>query len=164
MNQAVEQTYRDLMKRLQELPDEIMAAQVDLTATKLELDAAEKAAKEIADTLPTRGNNEGERKANKLIDLQADAVYQMHSQAAAAKRKSIAYQTDAVAAMEREFNSVRYQAKLHAEYMALLANDTTATSIDFGMDASGKSAAQVARVSNGSNGTITAQDAADIGL
>jgi hypothetical protein len=31
------------------------------------------------------------------------------------------------------------------------------------MDASGKSAAQIARV-NGSNGTITAQDAADIGL
>ena len=163
MHPIVEQTYQDLMKRLRELPAEITAAQIDLTATKLDLDTAEKSAKEIADTLPVRGNNEAERKANKLTDLQTDAAYQEHNQTAIAKRRSIAYQTDAVAAMEREFNSVRYQAKLHAEYMALLANDTTATDISFNMDAAGKSAAQVQRV-NGSNGHVTAQDAADIGL
>ena len=163
MHPIVKQTYQDLMADLARLPGEIKAAQIELTATKLELDTHDASAKAIADTLPTRGNNEAERKANKISDLQTNEAYQVHNQAAIACRRSIAYQTDEVANLERQFNAVRYQAKLHAEYMALLANDTTAQDISFNMDGAGKSAAQIDRV-NGSNGHMTAQDAADAGL
>ncbi len=163
MHSIVEQTYRELMESLDRLPAKIKAEQIELTALKLDLERDEKLAKDIADTLPVRGSNEGERKANKIADLRTCEEYQRYSQAADAGRKAIAYQTDIVADIERQFNSVRYQAKLHAEYMALLANDTTAQDISFNMDVTGKSAAQVARV-NGSNGTVTPEDAAQIGL
>jgi hypothetical protein len=61
---------------------------------------------------------------------------------------------------------VGYAARLTAAAMEMLAamGPNKAQDIEFHMDASGKSAAQIDRITNGSNGHATAEDAASIGL
>lgn len=156
--QMILETYTDLMTKLDDLPLAIQQAQTELTATRLDLDRDEKAAKEIGESLPPRGNNDSERKANKLADLKTHVVYQRFSQSADANRRSVAYQTDLVEHLTRQFTAVGYQAKLHAGLMAYLASAgavSGATDIQFSMGRN--------KVTNGA-AHMTAADAADLGL
>ena len=149
------QTYTDIMARFDDLPKAIEQAQVELTAIRLDLDRDEKAAKEISESLAPRGNNDTERKANKLADLEKHGPYQRFSQSATANRRIAAFQADQVDSLTRQFAAAGYQAKLHGSLLAYLAAAGTVTSggdINFNMGA------------KPSNGHMTAADAADIGL
>ena len=171
MHQHLIDTYTNIMADLGNLPGEIAAAQTDLNAAKLQLATSDKTLADIeAQTaLNVEGKNAEERKAKLVQALKADPVYVRWSKAADVERADVAKLSNDVDMLTRQFAAVGYAARLTAATMEMLAamGPNKAGDIEFHMDASGKSAAQVARVNgttNGSNGTITAQDAADIGL
>ena len=157
-------TYADLMTRLDTLPKEIAAVQTDLNAAKMQLATSEKTLADIeAQTaLNVEGKNAEERKARLTQALKADAVYIRWDKAAAVERADIAKLTTEYDRLTREFAAVGYAARLTASMAEMLAamGPNTAQDVQFNMDAAGKSAA----VLNASNGHVTAQDAADIGL
>ena len=167
MHQQLIDTYTNIMADLRNLPAAIAAAQTDLNAAKLQLATSERTLADIeAQTaLNVEGKNAEERKARLTQVLKADAVYVRWAKAADVERADVAKLTNDVDMLTRQFAAVGYAARLTAATMEMLAamGPNKAGDIEFHMDASGKSAAQVARI-NGSNGTITAQDAADIGL
>ena len=167
MHQQLINQYADIMASLDNLPGEIAAVQTDLNAAKAQLATSDRTLADIeAQTaLNVEGKNAEERKARLSQVLKADAVYVRWSKAADVERADIAKLTNDVDMLTRQFAAVGYAARLTAATMEMLAamGPNKAGDIEFHMDASGKSAAQIARV-NGSNGTITAQDAADIGL
>jgi hypothetical protein len=158
MQAQILSTYTDIMARLDDLPKAIEQAQIELTATRLDLDRDEKAAKEISESLAPRGNNDSERKANKLADLEKHLPYQRFAQSAAANRRSVAVQADLVDSLTRQFAAAGYQAKLHGSLLAYLAASGAVSSvgdINFNMGA---------KPMNGNGQHMTAQDAADLGL
>ena len=167
MHQQLIDRYIDTMASLDNLPGEIAAVQTDLNAAKLQLATSDKTLADIeAQTaLNVEGKNAEERKARLGLTLKGDAVYVRWDKAATVERADVAKLTTEYDRLGREFAAVGYAARLTAAAMEMLAamGPNKAGDIEFHMDASGKSAAQIARV-NGSNGTITAQDAADIGL
>jgi hypothetical protein len=167
MHQQLIDTYTNIMADLGNLPGEIATAQMDLNAAKTQLATSDRTLADIeAQTaLNVEGKNAEERKARLTQALKADAVYVRWSKAADVERADVAKLTNEVDMLTRQFAAVGYAARLTAATMEMLAamGPNKAGDIEFHMDASGKSAAQIARV-NGSNGTITAQDAADIGL
>ena len=167
MHQQLINQYTDIMASLANLPGEIAAAQTDLNAAKMQLSVSDRTLADIeAQTaLNVEGKNAEERKARLMLTLKADAVYTRWSKAADVERADVAKLSNDVDMLTRQFAAVGYAARLTAATMEMLAamGPDRGKDIEFHMDAAGKSAAQVARV-NGSNGTITAQDAADIGL
>ena len=168
MYQTLIDNYADILSELRDLPAEIAAAQTDLNAAKLQLATSERTLADIeAQTaLNVEGKNAEERKARLSQALKADAVYVRWAKAADVERADVAKLSNDVDMLTRQFAAVGYAARLTAATMEMLAamGPNKAGDIEFHMDASGKSAAQVARVNNGSNGHVTAQDAADIGL
>ena len=156
------QTYTDIYTRLSDLPKAIEQAQIELTATRLDLDRDEKAAKEISDSLRVEGKNDEERKAAKVVALTTLAVYQRFSQSANANRRSVAVQADLVDSLTRQFAAAGYQAKLHGAMLAYLAAAGAVSSVG---DIQFNMGAKPVNV-NGANGVhhMTAADAADLGL
>ena len=150
-------TYTDIMGRLSDLPLAIEQAQIELTATRLDLDRDEKAAKEIGESLAPRGNNDSERKANKLADLEKHLPYQRFAQSANANRRSVAVQSDLVDSLTRQFAAAGYQSKLHASLMAFLAASGAVTP-------AGDANFYPTKATNGNGQHMTVQDAADLGL
>ena len=167
MHQQLIDRYIDIMASLDKLPGEIAAVQTDLNAAKTQLVNSERTLADIeAQTaLNVEGKNADERKAKLVQALKADPVYVRWAKAADTERADVAKLTNEYDMLVRQFAAVGYAARLTASTMEMLAamGPNKAGDIDFRMDATGKSAAQVARV-NGSNGHVTAQDAADIGL
>lgn len=167
MHQQLIDRYTDIMASLDNLPAAIAAAQTDLNAAKLQLATSDKTLADIeAQTaLNVEGKNAEERKARLSQALKTDAVYVRWSKAADVERADVAKLTNDVDMLTRQFAAVGYAARLTAATMEMLAamGPNKAGDIEFHMDASGKSAAQIARV-NGSNSHMTAQDAADAGL
>ena len=150
------QTYHELMGRLAELPAAIEQAQIELTAARLDLDRDERAVKDIEAQTFGEGPNDEKRKADKIAKLKADAVYGRWAQAADKGRREVAVLTDQVDSLARQFAAAGYQSKLHAAMLTYLAESGAISSvgdINFGM---GKP--------QGSNGHMTAADAADLGL
>ena len=150
------QTYHELMGRLAELPAAIEQAQIELTAAKLDLDRDERTVKDIETATRGDGKNDEERKADKIAKLKADAIYQRWAQSADKGRREVAVLADQVDSLTRQFAAAGYQSKLHAALLAFLAESGAISSvgdINFGM---GKP--------QGSNGHMTAADAADLGL
>ncbi len=171
MHQQLIDTYTNIMADLRNLPAAIAAAQTDLNAAKMQLSVSDRTLADIeAQTaLNVEGKNAEERKARLGLTLKADAVYTRWSKAADVERADIAKLANDVDMLTRQFAAVGYAARLTAATMEMLAamGPNKAQDIAFHMDATGKSAAQIQRVngsSNGSNGHVTAQDAADIGL
>ena len=164
MHQQLIDTYTNIMASLANLPGEIAAMQTDLNAAKAQLATSDRTLADIeAQTaLNVEGKNAEERKARLSQVLKADAVYVRWSKAADVERADIAKLTTEFDRLTREFAAVGYAARLTASMAEMLAamGPNKATDISFNMDASGKSAAVI----NGSNGHVTAQDAADIGL
>ena len=167
MHQQLVSQYADIMASLANLPGEIAAVQTDLNAAKAQLATSDRTLADIeAQTaLNVEGKNAEERKAKLTQALKADPVYVRWAKAADVERADIAKLTTEYDRLTREFAAVGYAARLTAATMEMLAamGPNKAGDIEFHMDSAGKSAAQVARV-NGSNGHVTAQDAADIGL
>ena len=89
-------------------------------------------------------------------------MYVRWAKAADVERADIAKLTTEYDRLTRQFAAVGYAARLTAAAMEMLAamGPNTAQDVQFNMDAAGKSAA----VLTGSNGHMTAQDAADLGL
>ena len=168
MHQELVSQYADIMASLANLPGEIAAVQTDLNAAKAQLATSDRTLADIeAQTaLNVEGKNAEERKARLSQALKADAVYVRWSKAADVERADIAKLTNKVDMLTRQFAAVGYAARLTAAAMEMLAamGPNTAQDISFNMDGAGKSAAQIDRINNGSNGYVTAQDAADIGL
>ena len=164
MHQQLISQYTDIMASLANLPGEIAAVQTDLNAAKAQLATSDRTLADIeAQTaLNVEGKNAEERKARLSQALKADAVYIRWDKAAAVERADIAKLTTEYDRLTREFAAVGYAARLTAAAMEMLAamGPNTAQDVQFNMDAAGKSAA----VLNASNGHVTAQDAADIGL
>ena len=164
MHQQLVNQYTDIMASLANLPGEIAAVQTDLNAAKMQLATSDRTLADIeAQTaLNVEGKNAEERKARLSQALKADAVYIRWDKAAAVERADIAKLTTEYDRLTREFAAVGYAARLTAAAMEMLAamGPNTAQDVQFNMDAAGKSAA----VLNASNGHVTAQDAADIGL
>jgi uncharacterized protein with NAD-binding domain and iron-sulfur cluster len=152
------QTYQQLMTELHNLPNEIATVQTDLNAAKMQLSASEKTLADIeAQTaLNVEGKNAEERKARLAQTLKLDAVYVRWSKAADIERADVANLTNNYDLLVRQFAAVGYAAKLHAGLLTYLAESGAISSvgdINFGM---GKP--------QGSNGHMTAADAADLGL
>jgi len=168
VHQQLINQYIDIMASLANLPGEIAAVQTDLNAAKTQLAISDRTLADIeAQTaLNVEGKNAEERKARLTQALKADAVYVRWSKAADVERADVAKLTNEVDMLTRQFAAVGYAARLTAATMEMLAamGPNKAGDIEFHMDAAGKSAAQVARITNGSNGHMTAQDAADAGL
>jgi chromosome segregation ATPase len=164
MHQQLISQYTDIMASLANLPGEIAAVQTDLNAAKAQLATSDRTLADIeAQTaLNVEGKNAEERKARLTQALKADAVYVRWAKAADVERADIAKLTTEFDRLSREFAAVGYAARLTASAMEMLAamGPNKAGDISFNMDAAGKSAAVI----NGSNGHVTAQDAADIGL
>ena len=164
MHQQLINQYTDIMASLANLPGEIAAVQTDLNAAKAQLATSDRTLADIeAQTaLNVEGKNAEERKARLSQALKADAVYIRWDKAAAVERADIAKLTTEYDRLTREFAAVGYAARLTASMAEMLAamGPNTAQDVQFNMDAAGKSAA----VLNASNGHVTAQDAADIGL
>jgi len=164
MHQQLIHQYANIMASLDNLPGAIAAVQTDLNAAKAQLATSERTLADIeAQTaLNVEGKNAEERKARLGLALKTDAVYIRWDKAAALERADVARLTTEFDRMSREFAAVGYAARLTASMAEMLAamGPNKAQDIDFRMDGAGKSAALV----NGSNGHVTAQDAADIGL
>jgi len=164
MHQQLISQYVDIMASLDNLPGAIAAVQTDLNAAKAQLATSERTLADIeAQTaLNVEGKNAEERKARLGLALKTDAVYIRWDKAAAMERADVARLTTEFDRLSREFAAVGYAARLTAAAMEMLAamGPNKAGDIDFHMDGAGKSAAVI----NGSNGQVTAQDAADIGL
>ena len=168
MHQQLVNQYTDIMASLANLPGEIAAVQTDLNAAKMQLATSDRTLADIeAQTaLNIEGKNAEERKARLSQALKADPVYIRWDKAAAVERADIARLTTEYDRLTREFAAVGYAARLTASMAEMLAamGPNKAGDIEFNMDAAGKSAAQLARIDNGSNGHMTAQDAAEAGL
>ena len=161
MQEQLIETYTSLMTSLDTLPDEIAAAQGDLTSAKINLGAAERELERIeAEILLTvEGKNAEERKARLSLALKGHAFYAKIAAEALGWRKDIAVLTNDVDNLTRQFAAVGYQAKLHAALLGYLAAAAPGQPVDvsFGMGSNGNG--------NGNgNGTVTPADAAAIGL
>ena len=167
MHQDLINAYTSIMANLANLPGEIAAVQTDLNAAKLQLATSERTLADIeAQTaLNVEGKNAEERKARLGLTLKGDAVYVRWDKAAAVERADVAKLTTELDRLTREFAAMGYAARLTASTMEMLAamGPNKAQDISFNMDGAGKSQAHVDRI-NGSNGHVTAQDAAEIGL
>jgi len=167
MHQQLIDRYTDIMASLATLPGEIAAVQTDLNAAKAQMATSDRTLADIeAQTaLNVEGKNAEERKARLTQALKADAVYVRWAKAADVERADIAKLTTEYDCLTREFAAVGYAARLTASAMEMLAamGPAKAADINFDMDAAGRSAAQIDRI-NGSNGHMTAQDAAEAGL
>ena len=152
-------TYTSLMTSLATLPEEIAAAQSDLTSAKIALGAAERELERIeAEILLTvEGKNAEERKARLSLALKGHAFYAKIAAEALGWRKDIAVLTNDVDNLTRQFAAVGYQAKLHAALLGYLAA-AGAVPVDVSFGMGGKSSAPA------TNGAVTAADAAEIGL
>ena len=175
MHAQIVSTYRSLMTSLNTLPDEIAAAQTDLTNAGKPLAETKKLIAAIDEALDLRkaalaiecataGKNDIERKAMLPVAIAND-----HESKVLAKRRGdleakqaerafgIASLTNDVDNLTRQFAAVGYATKLHAGLMAYLASAAPGKEFDvtFGADNA---------IAVNGNGTITAADAAELGL
>ncbi len=166
MHQDLINQYASIMGNLVNLPGEIAAVQTDLNAVKAQLATSERTLADIeaATSLNVEGKNAEERKAKLGLTLKGDAVYARWAKAADVERMDIARLSTEYDRLTREFAAMGYAARLTASAMEMLSamGPAKAADVQFNMDGAGKSAVQLGRA-NGS-GTMTAQDAAELGL
>ena len=152
-------TYAQLMTSLDDLPQEIAAAQSDLTSAKIALGAAERELERIEAEiqLTVEGSNDVKRKAAFTLACRENIFHRAQSAEARAGRDAIARLTNDVDNLTRQFTAVGFQARLHAALLAYLAAAAPGQPVDVSFGMGSKSAG------NG-NGTVTPADAAAIGL
>ena len=156
-------TYNDLMTSLGTLPDDIAAAQNDLTEAKSRLAVQEQAMKDISAEVAStiEGKNADERAAKLAQVLKGHGVYQNRAGMATVARVEVANLTNEVDNLTRQFTAVGYQAKLHSAMVAYFAAAGAVAPQDVQFYA--KESKQ--HMTSGKvNGNVTAADAAAIGL
>lgn len=156
-------TYNELMTSLGNLPDEIAAAQNDLTGIKIELGKVEQEAKDMAAAaaLTIEGKNAEERAAKLTQTLRSNARYQTWVKALDGLRADAARLTNDVDNLTRQFTAVGYQAKLHSVMVGYFAAAGAVAPTDVQFYSKG---AQQHTTNVKANGNVTAEDAAAIGL
>ena len=162
MQQAMIATYLDLMSALHDLPGEIAEAQATLIEAKQGIADSERIATEIEAAMKSRAaleSNDALRKAKLGELLASDGKYQTLMSVLRIEQANAARLTDNVKTLERRYEAVCYQSRLHSALMQYLGSagapvtPVTAFSIPV----------------NGYNptvttGAVTLADAADIGL
>lgn len=153
-------TYSQLMTELANLPAEIAKAQEDLTVIKRQAAQTKEtmAQTEAATALTIEGKNAEERKAKLTQALAATPVYVRLSNALRAETEEADTLANEVAALERQYGAVCYQARLHAALLQYLGNAGAPVGK---VDSLGD--VMFATKANG-NSYVTAADAADLGL
>ena len=150
MQQEIIATYLSLMDKLETLPEAVADAQSILTEIKVAQSDSQRLIDEIEDALRPQAaeeSNDAKRKA-KLAALCAQHNGYRRLAADLAKAKfDGAIQSDAVANLERQYEAVCYQSRLHAGLMQYLG-----------------SAGAPVQFNHHGNGQVSAQDAAAIDL
>ena len=161
MQEQLIETYTSLMTSLATLPEEIAAAQSDLTKSKFSLAQCETEMDrlEAEQSLTVEGKNAEERKAKLALALKAHTFHAKLAAEALGWRKDIARLTNDVDNLTRQFTAVGFQARLHASLLAYLAAAAPGQPVDvsFGMGSHTNN-------NHDGNGTVTPADAAAIGL
>jgi hypothetical protein len=145
------------------LPGEIAAAQTDLNAAKMQLSVSERtlADLEAQASLSVEGKNAEERKTKLTQVLKADTVYVRWAKAADVERADVGGLTTEYDRLTRKFTAVGYAARLTAsmaEMLAAMGPTKVTADVQFSpFGTNGKAAGANA-------GSVTAADAADIGL
>ena len=160
MQQQLIDTYTSLMTSLETLPEEITAAQSDLTKSKFSLGQCETEMDRLEAelSLTVEGKNAEERKARLALALKGHAFHAKIAAEALGWRKDIAVLTNDVDNLTRQFAAVGYQARLHAALLGYLAAAAPGAPVDvsFGMGSHTNN--------HTGNGAVTPADAAAIGL
>jgi len=161
MQEQLIETYTSLMTSLATLPEEIAAAQSDLTSVKINLGAAERELERIeAEILLTvEGKNAEERKARFQLTCTENIFHRAQNAEARAGRDAIARLTNDVDNLTRQFAAVGYQAKLHAALLGYLAAAAPGAPVDVSFGMGGHT-----NNNHIGNGAVTPADAAAIGL
>lgn len=123
------ETYTDLMEKLQTLPDDIAALQLDLSAEKMALTEANKRleSREVeiigqAGGWAALGKNDGDRKNNLAMLLNRDAQYQRWAGHKAESEAAVGRMNDQLAALERQYGAVCYAVRLHSALLQYLGS------------------------------------------
>lgn len=155
--------YKALMANLAELPSEIRVAQTDLTEAKRQLAATEKLLKERELVLKgdAQGKNADERAAALIAILAQDAIYRQLSKNQEREAKGVDAITIEMDTLQRQYGAVCYQARLHAALLQYLGS-AGAPVEDINPDVEFYPSDHSAQ--NGTNGHVSGEDAAEIGL
>lgn len=153
-------TYSQLMTELANLPAEVAKAQEGLTEAKRTQADTDKMLKQIeaAIALSIDGKNAEERKAKLTQALADDGRCQMVAASLRNVTTTVETLANEVAALERQYGAVCYQARLHAALLQYLGNAGAPVGK---VDSLGD--VMFATKTNG-NSYVTAADAADLGL
>jgi hypothetical protein len=164
VQQEVIATYRDLMGDLAALPAQIATAKEAILPVRMRLAESKGAMDAIEDAYTPEGKNDSERKADRARFVAQHAAYQRFAAAAKKETADLAQLEINAEALEKQFIAVGFAARLHAGLMAYLAAAGAAPIVDvsFGMGkpANGTNGSG----SNGNGNTVTAADAAALGL
>lgn len=172
------ETYRNLMTSLATLPDEIAAAQSDLSAAKAQQADTKRRMEDIELMLSgtVEGKNADERKAKLADALKGNRAYQDTLQLHRKDSADVAALNIEVDKLTNQYAAVGYQARLHSALLTYLGSAGVPVSTDklgdvmFQAPVAGSehnppyvTPAHVLKAVNGSN-HMTAADAADMGL
>ncbi len=150
MQQEIIATYLDLMDKLAELPDAIAQQQAALTEVKQAQSDIQRHLDEIEMQLTPLANGESnaEKRKAKLAELcNQEPTYRQKAQELTKAKFDLMQLNDAVANLERQYEAVCYQSRLHSGLMNYLGSAGAPVQFTFK-----------------ANGHISAADAAAIGL
>lgn len=169
MNQELIDTYRRLMTSLQNLPDEIAAAQTDLGLAKMKQADTKRRMDDIEMMLAgtVEGSNDTKRKAALADALKGHRAYQDTLGLYRADSAEVAALNIEADKLNARFAAVGYQARLHAALLTWLGS----AGVPVNLDKLGDVMFQAPPVKGAEhnppyvNGnTVTADDAAAMGL
>lgn len=158
-------TYTDLMTSLEGLPQEIAAAQNDLSAVKRQMADS----KTLLDTIEAQlslsieGKNAEERKAKLMQALAAHQNYQRLRQTMRKESEEADTLTNDVDALTRQYGAVCYQTRLHSALLTYLGSAGAPVPLNELGDVVFAHAGATHNT-NGFNSSITAIDAETLGL
>jgi hypothetical protein len=167
MQEAILSQYRELMGKLESLPQEIAAAQTDLAQAKMTRSQTNKTLADLEVQIiqhnggwANLGKNDGDRK-NALADILAKhATYQGWVRTLGREEAKVSELEIEVDTFTREYGAVCYQARLLAGLMSYLGNAGAPVQAEGDIDFS----RSLPHNGTASNGSVTAADAAAIGL
>lgn len=162
MQQKLIDDYKNLMHKLMVLPGEIDEAQRKVTERRMEIADLESslAVRDAVLIGQIDGKNAEQRKANLTLRQENDAAYQRMTHDIAELRGELAAMQDTLTHLERVYSAVCYQTRLHAamlNYLGSAGAPVRHAELDFTPIRSNWGTTTA-------NGSVTAEDAAQIGL
>lgn len=162
MQEQLINTYTQLMTELDNLPQEIAAAQNDLLAVKRQVSDSKTLldSLEASLSLTIEGKNAEERKARLTQALSTHQNYQRIRATLRKESEEADNLTNTVDALTRQYGAVSFQARLHAALLTYLGS----AGAPVRLDSLGDVVFPPARTPHYNNHHVTADDAAQIGL